>query len=108
MAAGQDLTIITVPQLLNSKTHLGGETNQSKSLTHILQVKKVVRSGEQYTVTYTAGEGPVEEVFDSVVLATPLHDAGIKFDLDVTEHMSPYQVNTLCKDEQVCVHFHSD
>lgn len=55
------------------------------------QVKKVVRSGEQYTVTYTAEEGPVEEVFDSVVLATPLHDAGIEFDLDVTEHMSPYQ-----------------
>ena len=58
----------------------------------------MVRSGEQYTVTYTAEEGPVEEVFDSVVLATPLHDAGIEFDLDVTEHMSPYQVNTLCED----------
>lgn len=65
------------------------------------QVNKVVRSGEQYTVTYTGTEGAVEEgaarestveeVFDSVVLATPLHDADIEFDMDVTEHMSPYQ-----------------
>jgi len=58
----------------------------------------VIRSGDQYTVTYTKAaegaeeqEGSVEEVFDSVVLATPLHDANIEFDMDVTEHMSPYQ-----------------
>jgi len=62
------------------------------------QVNKVIRSGDQYTVTYTKAaegaeeqEGSVEEVFDSVVLATPLHDANIEFDMDVTEHMSPYQ-----------------
>lgn len=58
-------------------------------------VRKVARSDDQYTVTYSTEDGSAEEVeeevYDSVVLATPLHDADIEFDLDVTEHMSPYQ-----------------